>query len=80
MYRHTTINRRNFSYGGKMRTTLDLPNELIMDAMALTNAKTKTQLITMALENIIKQERFNKLINFHGKVDLEIDLDSLRKR
>lgn len=63
-----------------MRTTLDLPNELIEEAMIITNAKTKTQLITMALENIIKQERFNKLINFHGKIDLEIDLDSLRKR
>ena len=63
-----------------MRTTLDLPNDLIEDAMFITNAKTKTQLITMALENIIKQERFNKLIKFHGKVDLEIDLDSLRKR
>lgn len=63
-----------------MRTTLDLPNDLIKDAMFITNAKTKTQLIIMALENIIKQERFNKLVKFHGKVDLEIDLDSLRKR
>ncbi len=63
-----------------MRTTLDLPIDLIQDAMLITKAKTKTQLITMALENIIKQERINKLIKYHGKVDLEIDLSALRKR
>ena len=63
-----------------MRTTLDLPIDLINDAMVITNAKTKTQLITMALENLLKQEKYNRLIQFHGKVDLEIDLDSLRKR
>lgn len=63
-----------------MRTTLELPDDLIRDAMIITQAKTKTQLITMALENIIKQERLNKLIKYHGKVDLDIDLDLLRKR
>lgn len=63
-----------------MRTTLDLPIELINDAMNLTRAKTKTDLIKMALENLIKQEKYNKLIHYHGKVNLEIDLDSIRKR
>ena len=63
-----------------MRTTLDLPNDLIEHAMAITHAKTKTQVIIMALENIVQQEKYNKLITYHGKIDLEIDLDSLRKR
>lgn len=63
-----------------MRTTLDIPANLINEAMEITHAKTKTELIKIALENIIKQEKINKIINFHGTVDLEIDLDSLRKR
>jgi Arc/MetJ family transcription regulator len=64
----------------KMRTTLDLPNDLILKAMEITHAKTKTDVIKLALENIIKEEKINNLIQFHGKVDLDIDLDSMRKR
>ena len=63
-----------------MRTTLDLPAELIDEAMQITHAKTKTDLIKMALENLIKQKKLTKLINFHGAFDLDIDLNALRKR
>ena len=63
-----------------MRTTLDIPNDLIDKAMIITHAKTKTELIKIALENIIKQEKRNKIINFHGKLDLDINLNDLRKR
>ena len=63
-----------------MRTTLDLPEELINEAMELTGAKTKTELIKMALQNIIRQEKMNKIIDFHGKVDLDNDLNILCKR
>ena len=47
--------------GGNMRTTLDLPKDLVEKAMSITKAKTKTEAITMALENIVKQERISKL-------------------
>ncbi len=63
-----------------MRTTLDLPKDLVERAMTITKAKTKTEVITKALENIIRQEKLNKLISFHGKVVLDVDLDVLRKR
>jgi len=63
-----------------MRTTLDLPQELVAKAMEITQAKTKTDLIKLALENIIRTEKVSKLVKYHGKVNLEIDLDDLRKR
>lgn len=63
-----------------MRTTLDLPQDLVEKAMSITKARTKTEAITIALENIVKQEKYNKLISFHGKVSLDVNLDSLRKR
>ena len=63
-----------------MRTTLDLPEKLIIKAMDITKAKTKTEVITIALNNIVRQEKLNRLLDFHGKIDLDIDLDVLRKR
>lgn len=63
-----------------MRTTLDIPEDLVNEAMTITHSKTKTELIKTALVNLINQEKRNQLINFHGKVDLDIDLDILRKR
>ena len=63
-----------------MRTTLDLPEDLINMAMDITHAKSKTEVIKYALENIINQEKRNILIKYHGKIDLDINLDILRKR
>ena len=63
-----------------MRTTLDLPEELVSQAMDITKKKSKTELIKYALENIINQEKRNNIIKYHGKIKLDIDLDNLRNR
>lgn len=63
-----------------MRTTLDIPESLIREALKITKSKTKTDLIKKALENIIQRNRIRRIKDFKGKVDLNIDLDVLRKR
>ncbi len=63
-----------------MRTTLDLPEELLERAMAITKSKSKTETIKKALINIIEQDEREKVLRYHGKLSLDIDLDSLRKR
>ncbi len=63
-----------------MRTTLDLPEDLIAEAMKLTKIATKTDLIKTALANLITRERIKDLKKFYGKVDLDVNLDILRKR
>ena len=63
-----------------MRTTLDLPETLIDEAMALTHIKTKTDLIKTALVNLIQKEKIKNIKKYFGKIDLEIDLDILRDR
>jgi hypothetical protein len=63
-----------------MRTTLDLPDALVNEAMAITNIPTKTALIKYALENVIQREKIKGLANYFGKITLDIDLDKLRKR
>ena len=63
-----------------MRTTLDLSDTLLEEAMALTKITTKTEVITQALENLIQKEKLQQLENYYGKIDMDIDLDTLRKR
>lgn len=63
-----------------MRTTLDLSDTLLEEAMALTKITTKTEVITHALENLIQKEKLQQLESYYGKVDMDIDLDILRKR
>ena len=61
-----------------MRTTLDIPEKLIEEAMELTGAKTKSQLIKEALEEQIACIKRKRLITWKGTLDLEIDWDTLR--
>jgi len=63
-----------------MRTTLDIPEKLLSEAMEVTQTKTKTEVIKVALENIIRKSKLQDLKNYRGKVNLDIDLDTLRKR
>lgn len=63
-----------------MRTTLDLPEKLIEEAMAITHIKTKTELIKTALKTLIQKEKIKDLKKYFGKLDLEIDLESSRNR
>jgi len=63
-----------------MRTTIDLPENLINEAMRITNINTKTEVIKEALQSLIQREKVKNIKKFSGKVDLDIDLDKLRKR
>lgn len=63
-----------------MRTTLDLPETLIAEAMKVSHQRTKTGVIVTALEEYIRKNRIQGLRAFKGKVDLDVDLDSLRNR
>ncbi len=63
-----------------MRTTLDLPETLIDEAMALTHIQTKTDVIKTALINLIQKEKIKGIKKYYGKLDLDIDLDVVRNR
>ncbi len=63
-----------------MRTTLDIPEDLINEAMETTQISTKTKVIITALEGLIRKSRISDLKKYKGKVALDIDLDVLRQR
>ena len=63
-----------------MRTTIDLPEDLVNQAMKMTHIKTKTKVIIKALEQLIRREQLSELKEFKGKIDLDIDLETIRGR
>ncbi len=63
-----------------MRTTLDLPKQLLSEAMQATRINTKTKVIITALEDLIRKSKISQLKGFKGKVDLAIDLNDIRGR
>jgi len=64
----------------RMKTTLDLPNELMEEAMQLTDIKTKTEVIIVALQELIKKNKVAELMAYKGKINLDMDMDLLRNR
>ena len=61
-----------------MRTTLDLPEELLREAMKAAHIQTKTKVIITALEELIRKCKISEIKNYKGKVD--IDLNSVQGR
>ena len=63
-----------------MRTTLDLPEKLLNEAMKITRTGTKTGVIVLALRELIRKSKIADLKKYRGKIDLDIDLEELRDR
>ena len=74
------IRNQNLMHEENMRTTLDLPSDLIAEAMKATHQRTKTAVIVTALEELVRKSRIRGIREFKGKVDLDVDLNALRKR
>ena len=62
-----------------MRSTIDIDDTLIKEAMKLTKAKTKRELINMSLQEIIDKKRRQRLVNRLGRFNLNLSLEELEK-
>ena len=63
-----------------MRTTLDLPEDLLNDAQVTLGFRSKTDTVIMALRNLVRQHRIDELKGLLGKVRLDIDIPRSRRR
>ncbi len=63
-----------------MRTTIDIPNDLIKDAMKASQAKTKTMAIILGLKELINHYKLEQLRALRGKLEISTDLRISRKR
>lgn len=63
-----------------MRTTIDLPEDVVREAMRVTQIRTKTQVIITALEHLIQKSKLSELKRYKGAIDLDIDTNATRAR
>jgi Arc/MetJ family transcription regulator len=63
-----------------MRTTLDLPIELVEEARLALGFKSKTDTIVVALKELVRRQRLDHLKGLLGRVEFDLDLDRSRRR
>ena len=63
-----------------MRTTLDIPEDLIEEARQLLGCKSKTDTVVLSLQELIRRRRVEQLKSLIGAVKLELDLPRSRRR
>ncbi|HSD10154.1 MAG TPA: type II toxin-antitoxin system VapB family antitoxin [Candidatus Binatia bacterium] len=63
-----------------MRTTLDLPEDLIEEARRLLGFKSKTDTVVLSLRELIRRRRLEELKELMGAVRLDVDLPKSRRR
>jgi hypothetical protein len=56
-----------------MRTTLDLPQELVEQARAAVGFKSKTDTVIFALREVIRRQRIEELKSLMGTIRFEFD-------
>jgi Arc/MetJ family transcription regulator len=67
-------------YDISMRTTLDLPEEMVERARRAANLRTKTETVVAGLEELIRKGEREELRRLAGRVSLEVDLTRSRRR
>lgn len=61
-----------------MRTTMDLPEDLVEEAKSLSGTRSKTAAVILALKDYIDRKKMDRLRKLRGSVKVERDLTSLR--
>ena len=64
----------------RMRTTLDLPAELLEEARTALGFRSKTDTVVLALRELVRRRRLDELKSLLGKVELSVDLPRSRRR
>jgi Arc/MetJ family transcription regulator len=63
-----------------MRTTLDLPEDLLEEARSALGFKSKTDTIVLALRELVRRQRLEQLKGLMGHVRLDVDIPRSRRR
>jgi Arc/MetJ family transcription regulator len=68
-----------FQYDGIMKTTVDIPEEELADAMRFTRARTKREAIVTAIVDFNRRRRMAELARRAGSCDQLMTADELQR-
>jgi Arc/MetJ family transcription regulator len=63
----------------QMRTNVEIDDTLIKQAMALTNSKTKKEVVDLALRELVYQRKRRSILQYRGKMKWKGDLNKMRE-
>ena len=61
-----------------MRTNIDIDDDLLQKAMAISSLKTKKAVVELALQQYIDRQSRQNLLSLFGEVQWEGDLEQMR--
>jgi len=61
-----------------MKTTLDIPDELIKEAMSASKSRTKKEAVITGLRELIRQKKIERVISATGKLEFSDEWDKAR--
>jgi len=61
-----------------MKTTLNIPRELLEEAVKLAGVRTKTEAVTLALKELIRRQKIERLIQQTGSLEFSDDWEESR--
>ncbi len=61
-----------------MKTTLNIPEDLVKKTMRLSKSKTKTEAIITAMEEYIRRKKLEDIIGMKGKLRFSDDWEKAR--
>ena len=54
-----------------MKTTLNIPDDLIKTAMSLSKHRTKTETVIIALQEFIRKKKVEKILAHQGRLEFD---------
>lgn len=62
-----------------MRTTLEIPEKVIRELLAVTAIKRKSEAVRVALEEFIRRRKLERLLELSGKIEIEDATEELER-
>ena len=56
-----------------MRTTLNIPDELIKELHRISNEKSKTKAVSVAIKDYIRRKKIEHLLSLSGRINIDYD-------
>ncbi len=61
-----------------MRTTITIPDEVLVDLMRFTEASTRTEAVNRAIVEWVRRKKIEELRSLRGKLSFDVEIEEMR--